>query len=190
MQTLEEVHLAGRGHVGKAVVAGLLERGETFIDEKTGEIKKTASKVKAVVVPDTKRSSLHPVIRENVEEGSELMTDAGAGYNGLESDYVRGVVDHAVRYVEGRVSTNGLENFWTLTKRMIKGTYVSVESEHLEAYLGEEVFRFNERKDDDAGRFLTTLRGTEGKRLDYQTLIGNPQGIDSPDPLRGGPRAD
>jgi len=95
-----------------------------------------------------------------------------------------------VKYVEGEVHTNGLENVWAPTKRTLKGTYVSIEPQHLLAYLDEQAFRFNERNKKDAGRFVTALQGVGGKWLTYQELIGNPQGIDSPDPLRGGPRAD
>lgn len=119
-----------------------------------------------------------------------MFTDAHAAYRGLPEEYVHQYVDHAVQYVEGRVHTNGLENFWSLTKRMLKGTYVSVEPEHLKAYLDEETFRYNERKKNDGGRFLLALSGVTGKRLTYKELIGNPDGIESPDPLRGGPRAD
>jgi transposase-like protein len=160
---------------------GVLERGGN------GE----PSRVRAKVVPDTSKRTLHAEIAAAVAEGSEVFTDAHAGYQGLtEQQYRHDFVDHAVRYVEGRVHTNGLENFWSLTKRALKGTYVSVEPEHLMAYLDEQAFRFNLRKGCDAFRFTRTLMQVQGKRLTYRNLIGNPQGIDSPDPLRGGPRAD
>lgn len=135
---------------------------------------------------ETKKSR----VKANVVPGSEVFTDAHRGYVGLPEEYKHEFVDHAVKYVEGRVSTNGLENFWSLTKRMLKGTYVSVEPEYLEAYLDEQTFRFNERERIDAGRFVIALKGIADKRLTYKELIGNPQGIDSPDPLRGGLRAD
>ena len=90
-----------------------------------------------------------------------------------------------------------MENFWSSFDRMIGGTYVSVEPEHPMAYVDEQAFRFNNRKAGgdnskagDAARFVKALGGVAGKRLTYQELIGNPQGVDSPDPLRGGPRAD
>jgi hypothetical protein len=83
------------------------------------------------------------------------------------------MVDHAVEYVRGKVHTNGIENFWSLLKRSVKGTYVSVEPFHLFRYLDEQVFRFNERDDDDYGRFRNVLSSVSGKRLTYGQLIGN-----------------
>jgi ISXO2-like transposase domain len=135
-----------------------------------------------------------------VEEGSKLYTDAHPAYKALADRYGHEFVDHAITYVEGKVSTNGMENFWVLVKRAIKGTYVSVEETHLFRYLDEQAFLFNERKIGgdtckafklgDSKRFVKAMRGITGKRLTYKELIGNPQGIESPDPLRGGPRAD
>jgi transposase-like protein len=180
---------AGRGTVGKTVVMGTLERGEPYLD-KWGEEQKTASQVRLNIVPDTQKATLQPEVEKNVAEGSALFTDAASAYQGLCEKYGHEVVDHAVKYAEGKVHTNGIENFWSLVDRMLDGTYVSVEPEHLLAYLDEQAFRFNERKGCDAVRFMKALQGFAGKRLTYRELIGNPQGIDSPDPLRGGPRAD
>lgn len=180
---------AGRGTVGKTIVAGTLERGETFVNEK-GDEDKAASQVRAAIIPNTRRETIQPEVKKNVAEGSALYTDAHSGYQGLCEKYGHEIVDHAVRYAEGKVYTNGIENFWSLVDRMIDGTYVSVEPEHLAAYLDEQVFRFNHRKGPDAMRFVLALRQVAGRRLTYRELIGNPQGIDSPDPLRGGPRAD
>jgi transposase-like protein len=180
---------AGRGGIGKAIVAGTLERGETFVNEH-GEEEKTASQVRVNIIPDTRRETIQPAVKKNVAEGSNLYTDAHSGYTGLCEKYGHEIVDHAVRYAEGKVHTNGIENFWSLVDRMLDGTYVSVEPEHLLSYLDEQAFRFNNRKGPDALRFVLALKGIGGKRLTYRDLIGNPQGIDSPDPLRGGPRAD
>src|ERR1035441_346319 len=90
-----------------------------------------------------------------------VFTDALKSYEGLDDEYLQQVVDHAVEYVKGHVHTNGLENFWSLLKRTLKGTYVSVEPFHLFRYLDEQRFRFNERKDDhgDGGRFKSVVRG-------------------------------
>jgi len=90
----------------------------------------------------------------------------------LADEYIHQVIDHAESYAQGHVHTNGLENFWSLLKRGIKGTYVSVEPFHLFRYLDEQAFRFNERKDNDAGRFVKALRGITGKGLRYAKLIG------------------
>jgi transposase-like protein len=197
---VRERKITGRGASGKVVVAGVLQRGEVYIDEATGDEKKTASQVSVGVVPDTKAETLSHLVTARVEEGSELFTDAHAAYRALSDRYGHEFVDHAIRYVEGRVSTNGMENFWALVKRALKGTYVSVEGQHLFRYLDEQAFRFNERKIagdtckalklGDSRRFVKALRGVTGKRLTYHELIGSPMGLLSPDPLRGGPRAD
>jgi len=157
----------GRGAIGKAVVMGLLER----------HTEKGKSQVRTHVVDNTKRKSLQPVIRSHVEPGSEIHTDALPSYNGLAAEYVHQVVDHAEAYVRGTVHTNGLENFWSLFKRCIKGTHVSVEPFHLFRYLDSEGFRFNERDLTDGERFALVLKGIAGKRLTYKSLIGE-EGIE------------
>ncbi len=136
--------ITGRGMSGKVAVMGLLERH---------------GKVKTQVVPDTSSRTLQVEVRENVEPGSEVHTDALRSYRGLDAEYIHNVVDHAERYVNGNIHTNGLENFWSLLKRGIKGTYVSVEPYHLFRYLDEQAFRFNEREGVDGERFVKTLGG-------------------------------
>ncbi len=147
----------GTGGVGKAIVMGLLER---------------KGKIKLKHVPNAKRSIVQGEIRQHVAAGSHVFTDALPSYNGLNSDYVHQAIDHAREYVRGNVHTNGLENFWCLLKRCFKGTYVSVEPFHLFRYLDEEAFRFNNREDDDGGRFLKAVSGIAGRRLTYKQLIG------------------
>ncbi len=149
--------IKGRGMSGKVAVMGLLERH--------GE-------VRTKVVPDTRSRTLQVEVRENVEPGSEVHTDALKSYRGLDPEYVHNVVDHAEKYVDGHVHTNGLENFWSLLKRGIKGTYVSVEPFHLFRYLDEQAFRFNEREGEDSDRFAKTLGSVSGWRLTYSELIG------------------
>lgn len=85
--------------------------------------------------------------------------------------------NHAEAYVRGSVHTNGLENFWSLLKRTLRGTYVAVEPFHLERYLDEQMFRFNNRatKDNpltDSDRFVAALAQVAGKRLTYKELTG------------------
>lgn len=128
--------------------------------------------VRTKIVPDTKTRTLQVEVKENVEPGSELHADALGAYRGLDAEYVHNVVDHAEKYVDGHVHTNGLENFWSLLKRGIKGTYVSVEPFHLFRYLDEQAFRFNERDGKDADRFAKTLGSGSGRRLTYSDLIG------------------
>jgi transposase-like protein len=153
---------APTGMVGKTAVMGLLERhGEDG-----------HSKVRAAVVPNVKRSTLSPAVRSNIAPGSEVFTDALSSYSDLSDAYVHQVIDHAESYVNGKIHTNGLENFWSLLKRSIKGTYVSVEPFHLFRYLDEQSFRFNTRKMNDGLRFLKAAAGIIGKRLTYTGLTG------------------
>lgn len=147
----------GRGAVGKAVVWGAIQRqGRAVCD----------------VVPDTKAATLRSKVFATVERGSALFTDAHSGYLGLGSVYQHSIIDHAVSYVEGAVHTNCMENFWSLLKRTIKGTYVQVRPFHLFRYLDEQVYRYNERGLTDAQRFDGALGGVCGKRLTYDDLTG------------------
>src|SRR6266536_456392 len=170
MQKNKNKHL-GTGGAGKAAVMGLLERNSP----------ERESRVRCKVLPNVRRSQLYSTVRENVEKGSEVITDAFCSYARLNDEFVHQVIDHAESYAQGHVHTNGLENFWSLLKRGIKGTYVNVEPFHLFRYLDEQAFRFNERKDNDAGRFIKALRGITGKGLRYAKLIGG-EGGDGPYP--------
>jgi transposase-like protein len=147
----------GTGFEGKVAVMGLLERH--------GE-------VRTMVVPNTKRKSLRRAINTHVEPGSIVYSDALRSYNDLNTDYIHSVINHAEKYVEGNVHTNGIENFWSLLKRTIGGTYVSVEPFHLFRYLDEQTFRFNNRKGDDSDRFLKAAQNITGKRVTYSQLTG------------------
>lgn len=150
------------GTIGKTAVFGLLERHGP-----DGH-----SRVRAKVMQRTRRTDLIPEIRKNVERGSEVYSDAYRSYILLRDEYLHQVVDHAERYVDGKVHTNGMENFWTLLKRAIKGTYVSVEPFHLFRYLDEQVLRFNTRYNLDGDRFEHVTANIVGKRLTYKQLIG------------------
>ena len=156
---VEKIH--GRGPHGKAVVFGLLSRHD--------------EKVRTYVVPTRKKPDLQARVRENVEPGSALYTDALKSYEGL-AEYAHQVVDHAEKYVDGNVHTNKMENFWSLLKRAIKGTYVSVEPFHLFRYLDEQCFRYNERKKNDGERFQEVLESVTGKRLTWNILTAQEVG--------------
>jgi transposase-like protein len=132
----------------------------------------THSKVILKQIKNNRRAFVQNNVREYVLKGSTLYTDSLPSYNGLGGEYEHKVIDHAICYAKGKVHTNGLENFWSLLKRGIKGTYVSVEPFHLFRYLDEQAFRFNERKDDDKGRFLKAVGGIIGRGLKYVDLIG------------------
>jgi hypothetical protein len=165
--------ITGTGGKDKSPVMGLLERHGP-----DGH-----SRVRVKHVPNRKKKMLQAEVRENVAAGANLYTDALASYDGL-TEYAHEVIDHAESYVRGSVHTNGMENFWTLLKRCIKGTYVSVEPFHLFRYLDEEAYRFNTRKAGDGARFVDTLRATVGKRLTYTSLaVSGSLAIAFPPPL-------
>jgi len=147
-----------RRSAGKTIVMGILQRG--------GE-------VRTAVVPTVRRKPLHTEIRKHVEAGSAIYSDALKSYNTLEGDYQHQVIDHAVSYVEGNVHTNGLENFWSLVKRGLHGTYISVEPFHLFRYLDEQTYRYNNRKLTDFERFEMAASQIFGKRLTWDRLTGN-----------------
>ena len=131
--------ITGTGTKDKVAVMGIVERG---------------GRVRTVVLPNRKKNTLQGEVKKHVEAGSALYSDALQSYDGLAQEYAHKVIDHAEKYVDGQVHTNGLENFWSLLKRMIRGTYISVEPFHLFRYLDEESFRFNNRSGNDSDRFL------------------------------------
>jgi transposase-like protein len=149
--------IQGRGTAGKTVVMGFRERG---------------GNVRAQVVADASRDTLQDTVRENVEREAIVFTDEHQGYSGLESDFYHATVNHAEKYVDGQVSTNGIENFWSLLKRGLHGTYAGVEPFHLFRYLDERVFTYNLRDLDDYGRFEAVLGAVTGRRLTYLDLTG------------------
>jgi transposase-like protein len=154
--------ITGTGTKDKTAVMGIMER---------------RGKVRTSVVANRKRHALQSEVKKHVEAGSALYTDALLSYEGLASDYAHQVIDHAVAYVDGQVHTNSLENFWSLLKRGISGTYVSVEPFHLFRYLDEQAYRFNNRNMTDAERFDIAVQGIVGKRLTFDQLTGKTGGI-------------
>lgn len=165
-KSVKEKKIFGRGAAGsgKAVVMGVLSRG-------AGTNKSRI--VSARRVKDTTGEVLKAEIKKAVETGTKIYTDAHGGYRGLAETYIHAIVDHAVEYVRGRVHTNGMENFWSLLKRSIKGTYISVLPPHLDRYVDEQVFRFNERSESDSNRFRKLVGMLAGKRLTYDELTGH-----------------
>src|SRR5579883_633809 len=154
--------ITGRGVTGKTVVMGLLQRG---------------GKVHAQVIEDRSKETLQAVVAEKVRKGSKVFTDELIAYWGLEESYAHKIINHAEAYVKGNVHTNGMENFWSLLKRGLNGTYVSVEPFHLFRYLDEQMFRFNNRWTrknplQDSDRFVMAMSQIVGKRLTYQGLTG------------------
>jgi transposase-like protein len=141
---------------GKAVVHALFERH--------------SGDVRAQVIPGAVRKHLRPAVEANVEPGSRLYTDAAWAYRFAHEQYIHQWVNHMERYVEGSVHTNSLENYFSCLRRSIKGTYVAVEPEHLEAYVDEQSYRFNVRHESEWERFDGAMRMIVGKRLTYKVL--------------------
>lgn len=152
------------GFEGKAIVSGLLSR-----HTKEARVK---------VLRNVRQFPIRTNVIENVEKGSTIYTDSLRSYRNLTNDgFLHEFIDHTEAYVRGNVHTNGLENFWSLFKRALKGTYVSVEPFHLQAYADEQAFRFNQRKLNDLERFVIVMSQVIGRRLTYDELIGK---TDSP----------
>ncbi len=154
---------AAGGHHGKAVVMGILDR--------------TQREIRAKVVPNVQRETLQNEVLANVKYGSKVYTDSAPAYDLLHWRYIHDFVNHAERYVDGQVHTNGLENFWSLFKRNLRGTYVAVEPFHLERYLDEQIFRFNNRGTeenpvDDSARFNRAMSQVFNKRLTFAEVTG------------------
>jgi transposase-like protein len=153
-----------QGGAGKAIVMGMIDRD--------------LRQVRAKVIPNTRRDTLQNMILDGVHKDSTVYTDEAQGYYKLaEKQFVHDTVNHMEEYVRGQVHTNGIENFWSLLKRGLKGTYVAVEPFHLDAYVAEQAFRFNNRttRDNpltDADRFMLAVSQISGKRLTYAELTG------------------
>ena len=149
-----------------------IDRNKSEMIAKTpvhGMLDRELRQVRAKVIPNAKRDVLQKAILDNVTPFAKVFTDEHAGYQGIERNYIHKVVNHSVEYVRGQVHTNGIENFWSLLKRTLRGTYVAVEPFHLDQYLSEQVFRFNNRatKDNpltDEDRFALAVSQIQGKR--------------------------
>jgi transposase-like protein len=149
---------SGPHQSGKTMVMGILERH---------------GRIRAKVIADLKRTTLAGEVSKTVKRGSNVYTDENAAYDGLvPPHFFRQAVNHAETYVRGNVHTNGIENFWSLLKRGLRGTYVAVEPFHLFRYVDEQAFRFNTRKAGDGERFMDVVRMAVGKRLTYRHLTG------------------
>lgn len=154
--------IKGRGAVGKTPVHGIIQR--------TDEV--GPSQVRAIVLSREDGETLIGEIRRNVAAGGTVCTDESRAYQGLAPIHQHEAIDHSREYVVGNVHTNGMENFWSLLKRSLGGTYVAVAPFHLCRYVAEQVFRFNARKGTDADRFASVLSCVFGRRLTYRMLTG------------------
>ena len=148
---------------GKVIVMGMLDR--------------TARQIRTEIVPNVDRDTLQAQVLSNIKYGTRVYTDQSSSYSHLSRTYIHDFVNHTEKYVDGRVHTNGLENFWSLFKRNLRGTYVSVEPFHMFRYLDEQMFRYNNRgskdaKMNDRDRFMLACSKIAGKRLTYAELTG------------------
>jgi transposase-like protein len=164
MHADKKVRYEARGGAsGKIAVMGFLDR----------ELRQ----VRAKIVPNVKRETLQNEVLREVKHGSTVYTDEAAAYDDLRSRFVHDVVNKVEHYVDGQVHVNGIENFWALLKRTLKGTYIAVEPFHLERYIDEQIFRFNNRatKDNpltDSDRFVAALAQVANRRLTFKELTG------------------
>jgi transposase-like protein len=149
----------------KSIVLGILERASEG----------KAKRVRATVIPDRKGPTMRSEISTAIEKGSRVYSDEFASAWRMDQDFEHATVDHLKTYVNGQVHTNGIENFWSLLKRGIGGTYVSVEPFHLFRYVDEQAFRFNNRETDDVHRFVIGMKQIVNRRLTYKQLIGKEQ---------------
>jgi transposase-like protein len=159
----KRLKLGRRSLAGKVAVMGVLERSTP----------QKHSTVRLKVLSGLRKSQIQETVRDHVALGANVTSDAFLSYVGLSNHYVHTVIDHAEKYADGIVHTNGMENFWSLLKRAIKGTYISVEPFHLFRYLDEQAFRFNTRKASDFSRFVRACKGVLGKRLTFTALTGS-----------------
>jgi transposase-like protein len=188
----DETFIGGKaGNMHKARRKMMEEKGplmnKTIVQ---GMFDREARKVRAQVVPNVSRETLQNTLLKNIKYGSIVYTDNAVGYDKVAYNFVHDVVNHTYEYVRGEVHTNGIENFWALLKRTLKGTYVCVEPFHLSRYVDEQVFRFNNRKDGDrkmtdSERFTAAMAGLAGRRLTYAELTGKDE---SPRPQTTGTR--
>lgn len=149
--------ITGGGGVDKIAVIGALKRG--------GE-------VRAEIIDDLSSKGLQGYVRENVKDDSMVFTDSASAYKGLRWNFEHGATDHKVgQYVDGIIHTNGIEGFWALLKRSIKGTYISIAPKHLQAYIDERAFAYNNREQHDLYRFVTAIQQVAGRRLTYKELL-------------------
>ena len=128
-------------------------------------------KVRAQVIQSRDAATIREFVTSNAEAGSEVMTDEWRGYHNLYDQYKHEIINHSLTYVRDNVHTNSIENFWSLLKRTIKGTYVSVSPEHLQKYIEEQMFRYNEREGNDQQRFVSMIELISGKRLTWTELV-------------------
>lgn len=168
-----EAEGGSQGHGGKVGVMGFKQRD--------GQV------AFAVLERGTRKAELQREVRKRVKPDATIITDELKSYSGLDTHYQHLVINHAEKYADGMIHTNGLENFWSLLKRSLGGTYVSVRPFHLFRYLDEQAFRYNGRDGEDKDRLVGALAGADGKRVTWKELTGRV--TPDPEPIRRRPHA-
>ncbi len=170
---LKNMHVRRKNEMGMAGLGGF-QRNKTIV---MGVLDRDARQVRASVIPFAGRKTMEAMVRKHVQPGTMMHTDAHVGYDNLKRYFPHEVINHMEAYVRGQVTTNGIENFWSLLKRGLGGTYIAVEPYHLHRYVDEQVFRYNHRKNGnvkmtDGERFRALLSQVAGKRLTWAEVIG------------------
>ncbi len=173
---VDETYIGGKARNMHKAKKRKLQMHTRMGDNKTivlGLLQREGKKIRATVIPDRSGKVMQENVRGNVERGSNIHSDEAAHYWRMDDEYIHGIVNHMEAYVNGNVHTNGLENFWSLLKRGIGGTYISVEPFHLFRYIDEQAYRFNNRKGmNDSDRFDLAVRSIVGKRLTWAEVTG------------------
>ncbi len=159
------MHKSGKDRIGNP-------RGSTKHKTAVLGMRQRNGETRAMVVPSSRRQHLYPHIKEHIEGGTTIYTDSADAYRNLYAKYDHKTINHLERYVEGNIHTNGIENFWALLKRGLKGTYVSVKPFHLFRYVDERAFAYNRFDSTDRSRFEAVLRAVTGRRLTWAELTG------------------
>jgi transposase-like protein len=170
---LKNMHRSRVNRIGMAG-SGAYLRNKTIV---MGVKDREAGEVRATVIPRARRENMVPMLQKNVEPETMMYTDAHVGYDNLKDFFPHEVINHMEAYVRGKVHTNGIENFWSLLKRGLGGTYIAVEPFHLQRYVDEQVFRYNHRKHgnekvNDGDRFRLLLSQIANKRLTWAEVTG------------------
>lgn len=166
---VDETYIGGRARYRKAVEAGARKGPRTGKTAVVGFLER-GGRVHLTVIDSVRKTPLQTQVRKHVKAGATVYTDELKSYAGLNQHYAHKVINHAETYVDGLIHTNGLENFWSLLKRSLSGTYVKVEPYHLFRYLDEQAFRFNARKGKDGDRFVEVLGRVSGRRLTWDEV--------------------
>lgn len=166
---VDETYIGGRARYQRAVASGAKKGPRTGKTAVVGFLER-GGRVHLTIIDSIRKTPLQSEVRRHVKPGATVYTDELKSYRGIDQHYAHQVINHAEKYVDGLIHTSGLENFWSLLKRSLSGTYVKVEPYHLFRYLDEQAYRFNTRRGDDADRFREVLGRVSGRRLTWDEV--------------------